>query len=50
MFVLIRKAYERARLYTQRFTKIRENFEIDNSTDPTVLNTERGIRDVLQIK
>lgn len=43
MFVLIRKAYERARLYTQRFHQIRENFEIDNSTDPTVLNTERGI-------
>jgi len=50
MFVLIRKAYERARLYTQRFTKIRENFEIDNSTDPTVLNTERGIRNMLHKK
>lgn len=42
MFVLIRRAYERARLYTMRFHSIRENFEVDNSTDPTVLNTERG--------
>ncbi|XP_032581827.1 dynein heavy chain 6, axonemal [Drosophila sechellia] len=44
MFVLIRNAYERARLYTQRFHQIRENFEIDNSTDPTVLNTERDLQ------
>lgn len=43
MFVLIKKAFERARIYTMRFQTIRENYEIDNSTDPTVLNTEKGI-------
>ncbi|XP_043065698.2 dynein axonemal heavy chain 6 [Drosophila bipectinata] len=43
MFNLIRRAYDRARLYTMRFHSIRENFEVDNSTDPTVLNTERDL-------
>ncbi|XP_017121821.1 dynein heavy chain 6, axonemal [Drosophila elegans] len=44
MFALIRNAYDRASLYTQRFMEIRENFEIDNSTDPAVLDTERDLQ------
>lgn len=31
-----------ARLYTERFNDIRENYEIDATTDPEDLSSERG--------
>ncbi|EDW82538.1 uncharacterized protein Dwil_GK25078 [Drosophila willistoni] len=44
MFILLRKAYEKARLYTARFQNIRENYEIDTGTDPAVLSAERDLQ------
>ncbi|XP_030566728.1 dynein heavy chain 6, axonemal [Drosophila novamexicana] len=43
IFVLIRTAYEMARLYTERFNDIRENYEIDATTDPEDLSSERDL-------
>ncbi|KAH8363782.1 hypothetical protein KR200_006735, partial [Drosophila serrata] len=50
MIFLIHKAFERARIYTMRFQTIRENYEIDNSTDPVVLTSEKGISIRFQIE
>ncbi|XP_060664252.1 LOW QUALITY PROTEIN: dynein axonemal heavy chain 6 [Drosophila nasuta] len=43
IFVLLHSAYEMAHLYTARFRAIRENYEIDATTDPEDLSTERDL-------
>ncbi|ALC49870.1 Dhc16F [Drosophila busckii] len=43
IFVLLHTAYERAHLYTTRFHAIRQNFEIDATTDPEDISTERDL-------
>ncbi|KAH8299235.1 hypothetical protein KR044_006570, partial [Drosophila immigrans] len=43
IFVLLHTAYEMAHLYTARFATIRENYEIDATTDPEDLSTERDL-------
>ncbi|XP_001354829.2 dynein heavy chain 6, axonemal [Drosophila pseudoobscura] len=43
IFYLLRKAFDRARIYTNRFHDIRENFEIDTQTDPETLSSERDL-------
>ncbi|KAL7743998.1 hypothetical protein ACLKA6_001232 [Drosophila palustris] len=43
VFVLMHTAYEMAHLYTARFRTIRENYEIDATTDPEDLSTERDL-------
>lgn len=40
--MMIRSAYDMAHLYTARFHSIRENYEIDATTDPEDISSERG--------
>ncbi|KAH8387117.1 hypothetical protein KR093_004852, partial [Drosophila rubida] len=43
IFLLLHTAYEMAHLYTARFRTIRENYEIDATTDPEDISTERDL-------
>ncbi|XP_018800561.1 PREDICTED: dynein heavy chain 6, axonemal [Bactrocera latifrons] len=43
IFAYIRNAYEKAMLYAERFETIRTNYEIDMTTDPKLLTSERDL-------
>lgn len=42
MYTFIRLAFEKAKLYTQRFETMRINYEVDTHTDPNTIKNEKG--------